>query len=94
MVDEHFGVESPIVVEPLGPLGDGLVLYLASLLGQNGDDTLSGLGGNDLLCGARGNDRLTGGTEADRFKGGSGTDTATDFTASQGDTKDNTVEAF
>jgi VCBS repeat-containing protein len=64
------------------------------LLGQNGDDTLSGLGGNDLLCGARGNDRLTGGTEADRFEGGSGNDRAADFTASEGDTKDNTVEAF
>jgi Ca2+-binding RTX toxin-like protein len=47
-----------------------------------------------LKVGARGNDRLTGRTEADRFEGGSGTDTATDFTASQGDTKDNTVEAF
>jgi subtilisin-like proprotein convertase family protein len=64
------------------------------LLGQNGDDTLSGLGGNDLMCGARGNDRLTGGLGADRFEGGSGNDRATDFTPSQGDTKDNTVETF
>lgn len=31
---------------------------------------------------------------ADRFSGGTGTDTATDFTPSQGDTKDNTVETF
>jgi CSLREA domain-containing protein len=57
------------------------------LLGQNGNDTLRGLGGKDLLCGARGNDRLSGGADADRFEGGSGTDTATDFTASQGDTR-------
>ena len=61
------------------------------LLGQNGNDTLRGLGGKDLLCGARGNDRLSGGADADRFEGGPGTDTATDFTLSQGDTKDNTV---
>ena len=57
------------------------------LLGQNGDDTLSGMGDKDLLCGARGNDRLSGGADADRFEGGSGTDRATDFTASQGDTR-------
>jgi Ca2+-binding RTX toxin-like protein len=57
------------------------------LLGQNGDDSLSGVGGKDLLCGGRGNDRLSGGDDADRFEGGSGTDTATDFTASQGDSR-------
>jgi hypothetical protein len=27
----------------------------------------------------------------DRFSGGTGTDTASDFTAAQGDTKDNTI---
>jgi Ca2+-binding RTX toxin-like protein len=62
------------------------------LLGQNGDDTLRGEGGNDLLCGGRGNDTLTGGVtgvdNADHFGGGKGTDTATDFTPSQGDTQD------
>jgi VCBS repeat-containing protein len=57
------------------------------LLGQNGDDTLSGLAKSDVLCGANGNDRLTGGLGADHFGGGSGTDTATDFNASQGDTR-------
>lgn len=57
------------------------------LLGQNGDDTLRGVGGRDLLCGGRGNDRLSGGADADRFEGGSGTDTATDFNASQGDSR-------
>jgi Ca2+-binding RTX toxin-like protein len=61
------------------------------LLGQNGDDTLRGVGGKDLLCGARGNDRLSGGTEADSFSGGAGTDTATDFKAAEGDTKDATI---
>ena len=61
------------------------------LLGQNGDDTLRGVGGKDLLCGARGNDRLSGGADADRFEGGPGTDTATDFKAAEGDTKDATI---
>jgi VCBS repeat-containing protein len=61
------------------------------LLGQNGDDTLRGMGGKDLLCGGRGNDRLSGGAGADRFEGGPGTDRATDFTPSQGDTKDATI---
>jgi hypothetical protein len=69
------------------------------LLGQNGDDTLrgdplTGVGGKDLICGGRGNDRLSGGGDADRFEGGSGNDRATDFTPSEGDTKDNTVETF
>ena len=35
VVDEHLGVESLIVIEPLGPLGDGLVLYLARLLSRH-----------------------------------------------------------
>jgi Ca2+-binding RTX toxin-like protein len=73
------------------------------LFGQNGEDTLNGSRANDLLCGGLGNDnlsggagddRLTGGTGADRFSGGSGPDTATDFTPSQGDTKDTTMETF
>jgi Ca2+-binding RTX toxin-like protein len=71
------------------------------LFGQNGDDVLNGRAANDLLCGGRGNDTLngnagndtmTGGTGADRFSGGLDTDRATDFTPSQGDTKDNTTE--
>lgn len=57
------------------------------LFGQNGDDTLRGLGGNDLLCGGRGNDQLGGGAGADRFDGGAGTDAATDFDATQGDSR-------
>ena len=66
------------------------------LFGQNGNDTLNGMDGNDLLCGGRGNDTLNGaagddtmggGLGADRFSGGDGNaDTATDFSASQGDT--------
>ncbi len=39
------------------------------------------------LDGDGGNDTLTGGANADHFKGGSGTDTATDFTPAQGDTR-------
>ena len=35
MVDESFGEEPLVVVEPLGPLGDGLVLYLARLLSHH-----------------------------------------------------------
>jgi CSLREA domain-containing protein len=59
------------------------------LLCQNGDDTLSGAGGNDLLCGANGNDKLSGGTGFDTFDGGSGTDAATDYNATQGDSRTN-----
>jgi hypothetical protein len=62
------------------------------IFGQNGNDALNGLDGNDLLCGGRGNDTFTGGDGADHFGGGQGTDTVTDFTPSQGDTKDNTEE--
>jgi Ca2+-binding RTX toxin-like protein len=43
------------------------------------------------LGGGSGTDRLTGGSDADRFSGGSGTDTATDFTAAEGDTSDGTI---
>ena len=48
-------------------------------------------GGDDSLGGAFGNDRLTGGSSGDRFSGGAGTDTATDFTAAEGDTSDGTI---
>ena len=34
---------------------------------------------------------MSGGSGGDRFSGGSGTDTATDFNATQGDTRDNTI---
>jgi hypothetical protein len=40
-----------------------------------------------------GKDTLTGHAEADRFKGGAGRDTATDFTAAEGDTR-TSVEIF
>jgi VCBS repeat-containing protein len=59
------------------------------LLGKKGDDTLGGAGGSDVLCGANGNDRLTGGGAADTFDGGPGTDTATDFNATEGDSRTN-----
>jgi Ca2+-binding RTX toxin-like protein len=75
------------------------------IFGQNGNDALNGLDGNDLLCGGRGNDTLNGaagddtmggGQGADRFSGGPHTtaDRATDFTPSQGDTEDGTIENF
>ncbi len=63
-----------------------------TLNGGDGDDTLGGNRGDDVLNGQNGNDRLTGGQGADRFSGGPGTDGATDFTSSQGDTQDGTVE--
>ena len=71
-----------------------------TLDGANGDDTLRGDDGNDTLRGGQGNDRLEGGNDndtlsggpgVDRFSGGPGTDTATDFNATEGDTKDTTI---
>jgi subtilisin family serine protease len=62
-----------------------------TLRGQVGNDTLSGELGNDRLEGGSNDDMLTGGAGADFFSGGEGTDAATDFTPSQGDTKDNTI---
>jgi hypothetical protein len=67
--------------------GDGNDL----LCGDSGGDTLGGGGGDDSLGGGSGSDRLTGGSGADRFSGGSGTDTATDLTATEGDTNDGTI---
>jgi VCBS repeat-containing protein len=61
------------------------------IFGLNGNDTLTGGDGIDLLCGGKGDDTLTGGQGADSFSGGPGIDTVTDFNASQGDTKDNTI---
>jgi Ca2+-binding RTX toxin-like protein len=56
-----------------------------------GNDTMSGGAGNDRLFGKAGIDRLTGGTGAHFFSGKTGTDVATDFSSTQGDTKDNTT---
>jgi VCBS repeat-containing protein len=83
----------PITVQAGGNGGNTLTGTPGAdlLLGQNGTDTLSGLAGNDVLCGGRGDDTLTGGLGADFFSGGAGTDTATDFTPSQGDTKDSSI---
>jgi VCBS repeat-containing protein len=67
--------------------GDGNDL----LCGDSGGDTLFGDAGDDSLGGGSGSDRLTGGLGADRFSGGSGTDTATDVTATEGDTSDGTI---
>src|SRR5215218_6358944 len=35
VVDEYLGEDPLVVVEPVGPLGDGLVLYLACLLSHH-----------------------------------------------------------
>ncbi len=78
-----------------GLLGRNTINGLGSndlLCGGNGVDTLNGGDGDDTLYGNRGDDVLSGGPGADFFSGGPGTDTATDFTPSQGDTKDSTVE--
>ncbi|NGZ07119.1 MAG: hypothetical protein G8237_12270 [Magnetococcales bacterium] len=59
-----------------------------TLLGKAGQDILQGGSGDDLLIGGSAEDTLSGGTGADRFKFSSsteGTDTITDFKASEGD---------
>jgi Ca2+-binding RTX toxin-like protein len=63
-----------------------------TLEGGNDNDTLDGGTGTDILKGENGDDTMTGGSGPDSFIGGAGNDTATDFTPSQGDTKDGTVE--
>jgi VCBS repeat-containing protein len=69
-----------------------------AMSGGSGDDTLDGANGNDaprgdagkdILRGSAGDDTLTGGTEADSFDGGSGTDKATDFNTTEGDSRKN-----
>ncbi len=78
-----------------GLLGRNTINGLGSndlLCGGNGVDTLNGGDGGDTLVGNRGDDTLTGDAGPDYFSGGQGTDTATDFTPSQGDSKDSTVE--
>ncbi len=74
-----------------------------TLDGANGDDTLRGDAGHDILRGGNGSDRLEGGDNddtltgnagADFFSGGPGTDRATDFTPSEGDTKDASLETL
>jgi Ca2+-binding RTX toxin-like protein len=77
--------------------GDGNDLILGgggndTLEGGNDNDVLDGGTGTDTLRGESGNDTLTGGSGPDSFNGGPGSDTATDFTPSQGDTKDISVE--
>ena len=57
------------------------------IFARKGSDTVSGRRANDLMCGGNGNDKFTGGLGADHFGGGSGTDTATDFNAGEGDTR-------
>ncbi|HET7486428.1 MAG TPA: Ig-like domain repeat protein [Acidimicrobiales bacterium] len=59
--------------------------------GQNGNDVLNGGNGSDILRGGAGDDTLSGGPGADAFSGGPGSDAATDFSAAQGDTSDNTI---
>ena len=55
--------------------------------GGSHDDELHGSSGNDILIGGAGDDTLTGGTDADIFilNTTNGTDTITDFDASEGD---------
>jgi VCBS repeat-containing protein len=62
-----------------------------TLDGANGNDTLRGDADKDILRGNLGDDALTGGTQADSFSGGPGTDSAPDFNAAEGDTKDTTI---
>ncbi|QRY81741.1 retention module-containing protein [Pseudomonas sp. PDNC002] len=58
------------------------------LVGNEGNDILNGGAGDDILIGGKGNDTLTGGAGADTFTwraGDTGSDTITDFKASEGD---------
>ncbi|MFC4364365.1 Ig-like domain-containing protein [Simiduia curdlanivorans] len=62
-----------------------------TLYGGQDQDTLIGGEGDDILFGGRGDDTLTGGNGSDRFMwvaGNAGTDTVTDFNASEGDVLD------
>jgi Ca2+-binding RTX toxin-like protein len=65
----------------LGGSGDDRVY------GNKGNDRLLGNLGNDTLGGGDGDDTLTGGSDADTFvfSANHGSDTITDFTASDGD---------
>lgn len=58
-----------------------------TIYGGKDNDTLSGDDGNDRLSGDLGTDVMTGGAGADQFvlRTGFGADTATDFSAAQGD---------
>jgi Ca2+-binding RTX toxin-like protein len=62
-----------------------------TVLGGPDRDRLYGGTGDDRLNGGINDDRLTGGVGADSFSGGPGKDVATDFDASEGDTKDSTI---
>jgi len=93
--DLMFGLSGAITINGLG--SNDLLCGGNSndiLNGGDGDDTLSGGRGADVLNGDTGNDRLTGGQGGDRFSGGANIDNATDFTPSQGDTQDGSVETF
>ena len=57
------------------------------IFARKGADALGGRRANDLLCAGNGRDVLTGGAGADHFGGGYGTDAATDFDASEEDTR-------
>ena len=58
-----------------------------TIYGGDGKDLIKGGSGNDFLAGESGNDTLTGGVGADifYFDSNEGTDTITDYSASQGD---------
>jgi VCBS repeat-containing protein len=90
--DMLFGLDG---VDAINGLGSNDLLCggkgVDALNRNSGDDTLLGGPGNDTLNGAAGDDTLGGGLGSDRFSGGTGTDTVTDFTPSQGDTKDTTI---
>ena len=57
----------------VGGMGDD-TLSGSTVLGQDGNDTLSGTAGNDVLAGGRGNDLLTSDSGSDYLDGGDGND--------------------
>jgi Ca2+-binding RTX toxin-like protein len=85
------GVERLVLQNSAGLTGTGNALYNL-LIGDSGNDTLSGLGADDKLYGRGGADTLSGGTGADTFKyegasdsTASATDHILDFSAADGD---------
>ena len=66
----------------IGRVGDDV------LDGRAGDDVLRGGADEDAMRGGTGDDRMVGGPAADRFVLGPGRDVLADFSAAQGDTKE------
>jgi Ca2+-binding RTX toxin-like protein len=65
---------APVSAKKPAPSCDG---QPATVVGSDGDDTLSGTPGNDVIAGLNGNDTIDGGLGDDVICGGKGNDTVT-----------------